>query len=126
MPPGIEPGQMVFSSFGKEDRIRRPTEFRGIIREGTRYQSRHFRVYRSPNGLSHARLGIAVGKHVGSAVQRNRVKRLIREFFRLSKKGLPSSCDFVIVAREGAARLDLRQVCEELQIIFNDPSFGQI
>jgi ribonuclease P protein component len=117
---------MACLSFGKEERIRRPTEFRGIIREGIRFQSRHFRIYRCPNPLSHPRLGIAVGKHVGSAVQRNRVKRLIREFFRLNKKGLPGSYDFVVVAKEGAALLTARQISGELQMMFNDPSFHQI
>jgi len=49
------------------------------------------------------------------------VKRLLREFFRLNKKGLPTSYDFVIVAKEGAALLNSRQISEELQMMFNDP-----
>ena len=71
-----------------------------------------------PNSLPQRRLGITVGKHVGTAVKRNRVKRLIREFFRLNKARLPASTDIVVVAKEGAAGLNLWQVSDELKGIF--------
>ncbi|MBI5968084.1 MAG: ribonuclease P protein component, partial [Deltaproteobacteria bacterium] len=49
-----------------------------------------------------------------------RVKRLIREFFRLNKGVLPASCDFVITAKEGAAGLNFWQVSEELKRILKE------
>jgi len=106
---------MGLYAFSKEERIRRRTDFLKISREGERYQTVHFRVTICPNNLSLKRLGIAVGKGVGPAVKRNRVKRLVREFFRLNKGELPGSHDFVITAKEGAADLDYWEAAEELK-----------
>lgn len=71
----------------------------------------------APNGVGHWRLGLAVGRHVGSAVVRNRCKRLAREAFRLERERLPvwtdsAGCergyDLVLAVRSGEpARLDL-------------------
>jgi ribonuclease P protein component len=59
-------------------------------------------VYALENGLEHPRLGISVGrKKVRGAVARNRVKRLLREAFRLSKRDLPRGVDLVVVPRHG-------------------------
>jgi ribonuclease P protein component len=106
---------MAHFTFGKEERICRRADFQRIYREGAKYQSRYFRASVCPNGLPCRRLGITVGKNVGSAVQRNRLKRLIREFFRLNKEGLPSSSDLVITAKEGAAKLNFWRLSEELK-----------
>jgi len=111
---------MGFYSFGKEERIRQRTSFQKISKEGTKYQTDHFRVYVYPNKLSYRRLGITVGKQIGSAVKRNRVKRLIREFFRLHKGLLPGSSDIVVTAKEGAACLNFWQVSDELKRIFRE------
>jgi len=61
----------------------------------------------------HPRLGLAVTRRLGKAVQRNRVKRVLREFFRRHRAGLPAA-DLVIMAKKGAADLGYHQVEEEL------------
>ena len=56
-------------------------------------------VYAAPNGLDRSRLGIAVPRRVGNAVVRNRVKRMVRESFRLLQHELPQGLDLVVVVR---------------------------
>jgi len=58
-------------------------------------------VYAMPNELPYARLGLSVGRRCGGAVQRVRLKRLLREAFRLDFPDLPAGFDFVCVPRPG-------------------------
>lgn len=112
---------MLSFTFKKEERIRRRSDFSRISKEGKKYHSPHFRVFICPNQLPYRRLGIVVSKKVGSAVKRNRLKRLIREFFRLHKEKLFPSADFVIQAKEGADKLTFWEVAAELQEILKEP-----
>jgi ribonuclease P protein component len=59
------------------------------------------------------RLGLVVGRKVGNAVQRNRIKRVCRECFRLWPDLLPPGVDLVVIARHGAHELDLASVRSE-------------
>jgi ribonuclease P protein component len=104
--------------FRKEDKIRKRGDFQRVFKEGAKYQTPYFRISISPNGLSHCRLGITTGKKVGSAVQRNLLKRRLREFFRLNKSRFPGSSDLVITAKQGAASLNFGQISEELKGLF--------
>ena len=113
---------MGLYTFRKEEKIRRRADFLRISKEGTKYWTDHFRVALCPNELSLRRLGITVGKNVGSAVERNRVKRRIRECFRLNKEIFPGSTDFVITAQKGAAGLNFWQVTEELKGLLRERS----
>jgi ribonuclease P protein component len=74
----------------------------------------HFLVIIKPNHLGRTRLGLTVGKNAGGAVRRNRIKRLLREFFRRSINKFPSSRDIIIIALKGSDPLTYRQVFEEL------------
>ena len=73
----------------------------------------HFVILLVPHGGQ--RLGVTVGRRVGGAVQRNRVKRLVREVFRRNRELFPPDCDIVLVARPGAERLDYATVKSEVE-----------
>ena len=64
-----------------------------------------------------ARLGLVVGRRIGTAVHRNRIKRLCRECFRQWPALLPDGVDLVVIAREGAAELRLADVRDEWRAV---------
>jgi len=80
-------------------RIRRGKEFDRVFRAGGRAADALLAVHALPNGGPHPRLGLAVGRALGGAVVRNRVKRLLREAFRIRRGELPPAHDLVVVAR---------------------------
>jgi ribonuclease P protein component len=96
-------------------RIRSSAEY-GILRnKGRKRHTRNFIVYlyvRENGGP--ARLGLTVSRKVGRAVTRNRVKRLVREFFRLNQACFGAGVDISIISKPGAANLGFREVCDEL------------
>jgi len=68
----------------------------------------------APNGLDHPRLGLTVGKKVGGSVVRNRVKRRLREAYRLNRERFPTGYDIVIGAKPSAAQAPYREILADL------------
>lgn len=98
-------------------RLRHKADFDRVYRTGSRAGDALFAVNALPNALGHARLGMSVSaKTVGNAVNRNRVRRLVREWFRLRRPELPA-LDFVVTSRAAARDAgadDLRASLERL------------
>jgi ribonuclease P protein component len=106
----------VKATFRPHERLKDPKDFRRAF-ERRRSESDHVLVvYGVENSLAHSRLGISVArKKVRAASSRNRLKRLVREAFRLSKAELPSGIDLVVIPRVHAASSDaIRQSLVEL------------
>ena len=82
---------------------------------GLRAASKHFvlLIAAGPDAKAPSRLGIVATKKVGDATQRNRIKRVCRECFRLWPGFLPDGVDLVVIAREGADTLTLEKVRSE-------------
>lgn len=76
-------------------------------------------VISAPAQSSVSRIGITASKRVGGAVVRNRVKRLVREFFRRHERGIHPPRDIVVIARPAAAEANYADVQQELGAALN-------
>lgn len=93
-------------SFPKNARLLRPRDYAGVFDNvQVRVPHRHFLLLATSNNLGHARIGLVFSKkNLKHAVQRNRVKRLVRETFR-QQTDLPS-LDIVVLGRQGLASVE--------------------
>ncbi|MDL1967727.1 MAG: ribonuclease P protein component [Deltaproteobacteria bacterium] len=115
---------MSFFPFTRADRILKHSDFLRISRCGIKLQNRHFVVLFCPSGFKRTRLGVTVSKKVGNSVERNRIKRIFREYFRLNRHKITGFCDINIIARKEAAGLTSDKALLSLQKIFNKISVG--
>jgi ribonuclease P protein component len=105
-------------SFKKEDRILKRSEFLELNQSGCKLQNDYFIAFFAPGQRDRPRLGITVTRKVGGAAQRNRIKRIVREFFRLSRQHLKQNWDINIVAKKKAADLSSEKAFSSLQELF--------
>lgn len=118
---------MAGRTFRPHERIRCSADFQRVKVAGKRAKSNHFGLNFISNGLEFHRLGLIVQKRFWpSAVRRNRIKRVIREWFRLCKDEIPQpSKDIVVIARPGAEKLSPGDLHEEFSRVFRKQEKGR-
>lgn len=101
--PSVPPSGPPPRTLPRGLRLRTSREFRRVYREGNRARGEWMTVAACANGLAVTRLGLSVGRVAWRrAVKRNRVRRILREAFRLERAALPPGADLVLIAERGA------------------------
>lgn len=112
-------GKRGLRRFRPHEKLRSSSDFLRVKKSGVRLKTAHFGLNYADNGLPYHRLGLVVQKRFWHAVDRNSIKRRLREWFRLHKQVLPlPGKDMVIIARPGAERLSSRDMARELLAAF--------
>lgn len=106
------------AAFPKQYRLLRRSEFQRVYEQGQRRSASLCTIFYRPNGLAQTRLGITVPRRLGTAVLRNRIKRRVREIFRLHRHELPGGWDIVLNPRPAAATAAYRFLERELLRLF--------
>jgi ribonuclease P protein component len=89
----------VVFTLRKTHLLRSGLEFEQVYKQGKRRSGPGFSLIFSPNKLGFSRLGISVHRQIRGAVKRNRIKRIIRESFRLNREIYPQGADIVFAVR---------------------------
>ena len=103
-------------------KLKKRWEFQRAYQKGSKYWNRYFVIYVLHTRFNYLRLGITASKKVGKSVQRNRVKRLIRESFRQLRPRIKTGHDIVVVGRTPACQLTCQEARDELVALFRKAS----
>ncbi|WP_091750321.1 ribonuclease P protein component [Propionispora vibrioides] len=110
----------------KQGILHKNKQFQTVYKTGKSYSNRMLVMYVLPNPAQKRRVGFAAGKRLGGAVVRNRVKRLLREAYRMRQHELRQDVDLIIVGRKPAVDSNAQAVtkafldlCKRAQILAN-------
>ena len=104
-------------AFPRASRLRLKKEFEAVFAAGRKTVTRDLVVWHSSGGDKEKKVGLMVSKKTGGAVKRNRLKRLLREAFRLTKKELKEGTRLIIYPKAGCSMQNLAQARQELDTL---------
>lgn len=94
----------------KKLRLRSNQDFKRVYARGKSYRNRNFILIARPNRLSHPRVGFSITKKTGNSVQRNLLKRRLREIIRLNRDRLNQPMDIIVIPRQNTLELRYEQL----------------
>lgn len=109
----------------RPSRLRQNQDFQRVRREGRSWTTAWVVLVAAPNDLDRSRFGFAVGKRIGKAVARNRVKRRLREAVRLRRVLAPPGWDLLFIAREPALEASFDQLDRAVVQLFQRAFAGR-
>jgi ribonuclease P protein component len=105
-------------AFPKDFRLLRRAQFKRTYDEGQRRSASLCTIFFRSNGLPQTRLGVTAPVRLGNAVFRNRLKRRLREVFRLNRTSIPGGWDIVMNPRQGVAKVPFPTLEREILKLF--------
>lgn len=102
----------------KDYKIRKNIEFRAVYRRGRSFSNHLLVLYIYKSKKDFNRIGISVSKKVGKSVTRNRIKRLIKENYRLNSNNLSKGYDLVFIARNAAKDKNYYEIENSVKNLF--------
>ena len=100
-----------------DHRLRKNNQFSYIYKKGERTHTEHFTLFEVKSKYENFKIGFSINKKLGKANKRNLLKRRMREICRLYVK-IPSFCNYVVMAKEGATALSFENLKTELVKLF--------
>ncbi len=111
--------------FPKKARLLKRGQYLKLSRQGKRVHTDCFIAIVLKETAQNNRIGITISKKVGNAVERNRIKRIIREYFRHNKEKISEPVDINIIARKGLTALSNRKIIEKIDKLFSKIEMSQ-
>ncbi len=101
-------------TFKKYERLHNRKNFIKLFQNGKKVYSKYFLIYYLANELEYSRIAVVVKKKFGKAVERNKIKRRIREIYRCNKSNFRQGIDMIIFVSENCKNLDFINLRKEL------------
>ncbi|MDO5718263.1 MAG: ribonuclease P protein component [Tissierellia bacterium] len=103
----------------KSLRLRKNSDFQAVYKRGKNYWNREFTILIKKNNLSITRIGFTVTKKYGTAVERNKIKRRLREIIRNNQHSLVEGYDIIIIPKKNTANMSFHELNRSIIHLFN-------
>ena len=111
--------------FDKKLRLLKSYEFNNLRKNSAKVENKEFYLIFKENLFDHSRIGLTISKRIGNAVARNRIKRIIRDYFRRNRSIISNNIDIIVIAKKYVAGKTNKEIFESLRKVFNKIDNGK-